>query len=388
VIPPFTFKEPLPEGTRVEPVRLESSDRQETWAQLYRPAAPAAMVVYLAHPRVAFSRHYLVPSLLRAGIAVLGHDLRSLHNDSEAQHERLLLDVAAGVAAARARFERVALLGNSGGGTLLCAHQVGGSPRADALLVVAAHAGEGRFLVGSIDPSVTDEADPLSCDPALDMFNPANGYDLATRTARYAPEFLARYRAAQRARVERLDAAARAQVAGERAARAALAPGGDAYELLRASRRAIPHRLLVIYRTVANPAYLDLSIDPSDRDVGTIFGVLDDRPEFGNTLGTNIARVLSPRAFLSSWSVVSSKADFLALAPALDVPVLFVTARGDSEILPAGAAAMWDAIGSADRTRHDVAGADHYFRPTRRCPPARDPREELAEVVVEWLRRR
>lgn len=387
MIPPFTFKERLPAGTEVTPIRLVSGDEQETWAQLYQPASRARTVVYLAHPRVAFSRHYLIPALVDAGFAVFGHDLRSLHNDSEALQDRLLKDVAAGVAAARERFERVVLLGNSGGGTLLATHQTGDGPRADGLMVIAAHPGEGRWLMQSIDPSVTDEGDPLSCDPALDMFNPENGYDLATRSARYAPAFLDRYRAAQRARVERLDGVARTQIAGERAVRATLSPKMPPYDLLCASRRAIPHRLMVIYRTVANPAYLDLSIDPSDRDIGTIFGLHDDRPEFGNYVSTNIARVLSPRAWLSSWSGLSSRSDFLAAAPALDVPVLFVSARGDGEILPADADAMWNAIGAADRTRHDVAGADHYFRPTRRVPPARDPRLELRDVVVSWLRR-
>jgi hypothetical protein len=293
---PYTFDEPLPEGTRVTPVRLLAEDDFESSGWLYEPAQPTRTVVALAHPRAEFGRHYAIPGLVRAGLAAFGQNARYLNNDTEAVRDRVLYDVAAGQRWLRTRFDKVALLGNSGGGTLFASYQAEAErtkkdPPGDGLIVLAAHAGEGRFLMNTIDPSVTDEADPLSCDPALDMFHPDNGYDPATRTARYAPEFLAHYRAAQRARVARLDEQARAQIESERAARGTLA-GQQGYAFLLASRRAIPHRLLTIYRTVANPAYLDLSIDPNDRDVGSIFGLFHARPEFGNYFGLNVARVL------------------------------------------------------------------------------------------------
>src|SRR5262249_14520711 len=154
-----------------------------------------------------FSRHYLIPGLLDAGFAVLGHDLRTLHNDADVIPERLHRDVAAGLALVRDRFERVVLVGNSGGGAPLAGFPAP-TRAADGLAVAAAPPGERRFLLQTIDPAVTDENDPLSVDPALDMFAPANGYG-----GRYAPEFLERYRAAQRARVARIDAIARDQIA-------------------------------------------------------------------------------------------------------------------------------------------------------------------------------
>jgi hypothetical protein len=410
---PYTFDEELPAGTRVTPVKLIADDRMESSGWLYEPpGVRRTTVVAMAHTRAEFGRHYTVPGMLRAGWPVFAQNGRYMNNDVEMIYERVLLDVAAGQRWLRARgFERVVLHGNCGGGTLFATYQeqatkpasqrwtdsagggrldLGGDmPPGDALIVSAAHRGEGLFLLETIDPSVTDEADPLSCDPALDMFNPANGYDLSTRTARYGADFLERYRAAQRARVARIDEAARAIIAAERAARDRLRGGAlqAPYDLLRGSREAIPHRLLTIHRTIANPAYLDASIDASERPAGTIFGILEGRPEFGNYFNLNIARVLAPRAWLSTWSGLSSRIDFVRSAATLAVPTLFVTAAGDTDILPSHADAMWRAIAAPDRERHDLHGADHYLRPL----PARtgvSPREELVQVITSWLARR
>src|SRR5262245_47898692 len=164
------------------------------------------------HPRADFSRHYLVPGLVEAGFAVLCVNSRWLNNDATLIHEQVLLDVAAAVAAARARYERVVLCGNSGGGSLFTfylsqALAPPGArlrdlpsgepfdlnalelPPADAIAYLAAHPGEGHYLLHAIDASVVDDADPVSCDPALDLYDPRNGFAEPPAPTRYAPEF-------------------------------------------------------------------------------------------------------------------------------------------------------------------------------------------------------
>lgn len=408
---PFSYDpDALPEDTTVTPLRLFADDGAESSGWLYRPAgARPATVVYLMHPRGEFGRHYAIPGILAGGYAAFGHNSRYLNNDTEAIHERLLLDIAAGMRRLREEgFRKIVLLGNSGGASLFAFYQAqatlppperdhdtpGGSridltgdmPPADGFVASAAHPGEGLFLLNTLDPSVVDEADPLSCDPELDMFNPANGYDPDTGTARYGAEFLQRYRAAQRARALRLDAIARAQIAREHeGAETSRAEKLTPYARLQAQRRAVPHRLMIIYRTVANPAYLDLSIDPNERDVGSIFGLVGRRPEFGNYFTSNIARVLSPRAWLSTWSGTSSRANFLESARRITVPSLFVAAMGDSDILPADASAMWNALAATDRTRHDLAGADHYLQPTAAGAGLPHPRARFDALLAGWM---
>src|SRR5215470_4815961 len=222
----------LDPSVRREPVSLLAADGGISTGILYTSGQPRTVVCFM-HPQADMSRHYATPALIAAGYAVFGQNSRWLNNDALCVHETLLLDVAAGVRMLRSRgFERVVLIGNSGGGSLYCFYIAQAStappdrlretpagdwvdlnavelPAVDGYVMLAAHLGEGRVLMQMIDPSVTDEADPLSCDPSLDPFNPDNGYRHPPASSRYRPEFVQRYRSAQRQRVARLDAIAR-----------------------------------------------------------------------------------------------------------------------------------------------------------------------------------
>src|SRR5207237_477016 len=95
-------------------------------------------------------------------------------------------------------------------------------PTCDGFIVLAAHPGQGMVLMGSLDAAVVDENDPIASDPDLDMYDERNGYRPPPEPSHYSPEFVARYRAGQRARVARIDTIARRLIADANDARSAM----------------------------------------------------------------------------------------------------------------------------------------------------------------------
>ena len=409
---PFNYKGALPEGTEVRPVMLTAMDMRQVTGLYYSPAPekPQKIGVLVMHPRADFSRHYCIPPFVDAGISVLGLGTRCLNNDTTAIHEDLLLDVAAGVKYLREQgADKVLLFGNSGGGSLFAFYQAqaetapaervsidpAGKPTklpaaelipADALLAVSAHPGEGWILQQCIDPAVVDEQQPLLSDPALDMYNPDNGFAAPPEPSRYSADFVRRFRAGQRRRVEKLDALARAMIADARHAEAGYKKSRESLafqERQQLGRHAAFEAVMVIYRTMANLHYTDPSLDPSKRGYGSLFS---ERPDLMNFQYIGFARVLTPAAWLSTWSAISSNADFCANAARISVPVLMANALRDREIYPGDAKQMWDAVASEDRTFIEV-DAEHYFEPPFGEQEAPDVKV-LMDQVVPWALQR
>jgi pimeloyl-ACP methyl ester carboxylesterase len=399
----------------VEPVDLVAADGAPSSGLLYAPRAGRPRVgIHLMHPRTDQTRNYNVLPLVSAGCMVLARNGRSVNNDADTLHEDLLLDVAAGVGFLRTRgCETVVLLGNSGGGALAALYQsqaeaapgarikkettVSGVdlahaslPSADALIIVGGHMGQGKTLAKLIDGAVVDEADPLSVDPAADIYDPRNGFRLPVSETRYPPEFVAAVRAAQLRRVERIDRLARSAIAAAADARNAaswLPDGGDALRArLWVDRRAAARSYLTIYRTIADPVILDPTIEPDDRVPGGFDGY--QRPDLQNYRQVGFAHLVSPRAWLSTWSALSSHADLAGSIGGVTVPTLVVHYRGDLFTRLPEVETLRHAAGTADFSLVIVGQADHYGRRINPDGSMGARTGEGTDAAVSWLGKR
>ncbi len=359
-------------------------------------------VIFIMHPRELLVSHYLVPYLVAAGFACWVQGPRTVGNDLRLEHELAVQDVGAGmVRLGQLGFRKVVLLGNSGGAGLFAyynqqsrlqaADRVGRTPGgrptklaeatlpvADGFIFVAPHPGQGQLLLTMIDPSITDESDPLSVDPALDPFSPANGYRPGKAGgATYSPEFIERYRKAQRERVARIDAMAKDSIAQRMREKTAIKETGDGNPF-----KANFSGIFEVWRTDADPRCFDLSLDPSDRRWGSVWGA---DPLVSNVGSVGFARVCTPESWLSTWSGLSSRASFALCGAAIEQPVLVIYYTGDNSVFPGDVSEIFSQIGSGDKTRRDIRG-NHHGQSLRLDEPSGQ--EAAAKFTIDWLRQR
>jgi hypothetical protein len=284
--------------------------------------------------------------------------------------ERVIQDLGAGVRYMRERgVDRLALIGNSGGGALACFYQAQAEnlnltdtpagdplsltpdqlPAADAIALAAAHPGRCELLTSWLDCSVVDEADPLGADPDWDIYDP----ELSVPFDRV---FVEELRQRQRARNERIT-----ERAYERLALLRSLPGGPADEPL------------IVYRTYADPRLLDLTIDANDRSPGGTRGT----PRDVNYGPNGMARYNTLTSWLSQWSL-ESRASGPANLARTTVPVLHVEYTADQSTFPSDAAA-WSRAALGRETHHRLVGATHYLRGQD------DLLQELCDCLAAWL---
>ncbi len=402
-------------GCHVEVAQLVAEDGGRSRGNLYVPVGKRTRIgVHIMHPRTDQSYNYNVPPLVEAGCMVLARAGRWVNNDIETVHETLLFDVAAGVRLLHDRgCDTVVLLGNSGGAPLaalyqwqartepaarLCDSPAGDPidlpgadlPAADAIVIIGGHPGEAISLMKRIDPSMTDESDPTSWDWTLDLYDPRNGFVTPPASSRYTEEFLARYVPAQRSRVERIDAIARAALDRRRAAET---------ELRRAPSRALERQAsfrdhVIVHRTMADPAMVDLSIEPDDRRVSAYTNHLrPDLLNYGGAIGdfagqsgqSGLVKFLTPEAWLSTWSALTSRADTEACLASLTEPLLTVHYLGDNITQMSKVRSSFDAAKSAVKDLVLIPKADHFGFPINPDGTSGPRTTQGTEAVTTWL---
>ena len=341
------------------------------YAQPPQPISRRVAAIVM-HPATNFMGHYLIQPLAERGICCLGLNSRYAGNDSVLLMERVIQDLGAGVKYLRGLgYQRIVLIGNSGGAALAAFYQaqaenltvetmVDGDPArlsrddlppVDGIALCAAHEGRSSLFAKWIDPSVLDEHDSLSADPALDMYNPANGPP-------YSSAFLERFHAAQNARRDRIEAWT-----------------WERLRQLRATAGAPRDQAFVVHRTHADPRCLDLSLDPNDRAAGSVWG--DARTV--NYAANSMARYTSLTAFLSQWSS-ASRADGPSNLARTKVPALLLTYTADQSTFPSTRDA-WLAAGGGRIRNVDIKGGNHYLagQPTLV--------HEVANEIAQWIER-
>ncbi len=404
-----------PDMAEVEVATVNAQDGAQIRGLYWTPKGRRAKTAIMAaHPRVDFSQHYSFPDFLRAGYACLGANLRSINSDVNCVHEQLVLDLGAYAHWLKDEkaIEKIVWLGNSGGGSLggfyqqqakaapaaRLARTPAGRPVAladaslppfDAMLITAAHTGQGLIMNDVIDPAVVDEKEPLLTDPALDLYDPRNGFKPAPAWSEYDDAFLKRYRAAQVSRVARIDAIARSLLARQADAEAARADPAFArlsFERQRAIQlRASFQPVMTVYRTMANPNYVDRRLDPSNRGYGCL---LSERPDLMNYQLLGFGRLQTPDAWLSTWSGLSSNANLLKTAAAITEPAAVINAGRDRDVYPeTHSKAIFRALAAKDKAYFEFPNRLHYFEPDEGEDPTA-PVRELMGTLLPWLQER
>ena len=337
----------------------------------HRPAGSRPATAFIAtHYNVDFSEHYMASFLAERGFGFLGWNTRFRGSEAHFLLDHALAEIGVGTRWLReqAGAERIVLLGNSGGGSLMAAYQsqavepcvvpVAGMRPApaiedltpgDAFIALAAHSGRPEVLTAWLDPSVTDETDPVSADPALDPFSAGHGPP-------YAEAFQRRYREAQRARNERITDWALAQI--------------DSLRQTRARDRLFP-----VYRSWADLRMIDPAIEPSDRRPNWCY--LGD-PVKANYGVFGVGTVSTLRSWLSMWSLRTSQCIAAPHLAKITVPSLVVHATADACVYESDARRLFDAIAASDKELKFIK-ADHYLQ-----EPA-GARTEAADLIADWV---
>jgi pimeloyl-ACP methyl ester carboxylesterase len=330
------------------------------------------IAIIAAHYQIDFSEHYLADYLATRGIGFLGWNTRFRGYESSFLLDHALVDIGVGVRWLRdvQGIEVVVLLGNSGGGSLMAAYQAqavdphvtpleGMRPAAgltelmlaDGYVASAAHPGRPDVLTAWMDGSVVAEQDAVASDPALDLFDAANGPP-------YSAEFIERYRAAQLARNHAITDWVQA-------------------EFKRVRKAGFSDRPFTVLRTWADPRMVDPTLEPTKRPANACYAGIPFR---ANRSAHGIAAACTLRSWLGMWSMRHAQTRAEPHLARIDCPALVINAEQDTGVYPSDAQRIYDALASTDKSSCAI-DSDHYFT----TPGARS---EQADVIAKWIAKR
>lgn len=324
---------------------------------LFRPKGkPSKTLLIYMHPASTVHHLPLPIELVRLGFHVLCAGSRYNRNDSALIMENVVRDYGVYMQHMKERmgYDKVVVAGWSGGGSLTAFYQamaekptvdqtpagdpvdLSGMIPADAMMFHAAHLSRAEILRDFIDPSITDEYNPAIRDHELDLYSPRN-----PNKPPYSADYLAYFRQSQLARVRRRTALAK-----------------ETLDLVRSGTTDEIERCMVTHRTLANPLFLDATIEPNDRRINWCF--MGD-PKSANSSPAGVARFSNTRAWLSQWSIDDTNAHAEIHAPNISVPLLAIENSADDAIPGAHTKRFFNAYAGQDKTYKLMKGANHYY---------------------------
>lgn len=346
-------------------------------AQLLRGEADSTTAFVAMHPIGSPGYLPAFSHLARRGLHVIACGTRYTTGDAGLQMENALLDLAACVSDAKLRlgYEKIILVGWSGGGSLLAGYQAEAEHKtisrtasgeasviadteflpADGITLMAAHRSRHHLITDFLDPSIVDEDHPDDRDPELDIYDPANPHQPP-----YPAGYIARYRAAQYARNQRITARAL-----------------DRFEGMQRAGRPDDEYCFVVHGTMADLRWVDPTVDANDRRPG--WSYLGD-PHVANNSPSGLARFCTSRGWLSQWSIERAQVDAVDCAPRITVPALVVVNSADDACPPEHQRAFYAGLASDDKRFHEIKGANHYFSGADQKAHL----DEAADQVISW----
>ena len=195
-----------------------------------------------------------------------------------------------------------------------------------------------------------------SGNPGLDLYDPDN-----PNQPPYDSQFLERYRKAQVARNRRITQWVKEKLAE-----------------FSEDGRPDDEFAFVVHGTMADPRWLDPTVDPNERDPGTCYL---GEPKIVNMSPVGLARYTTLRSWLSQWSFDDAKADGITCGRDVAVPVLVIGNLADNACTPSHTRRLFEAIGHPDKEMHEIPGATHYYTgPTQRAAL-----NNALDICNDWL---
>lgn len=320
---------------------------------------PSNTLYVFMHPSSTLQLMPMPTAMAEAGLHVLCAGSRYAKNDSALIMEKVAYDLGMYLREAREAwgYEKIVLVGWSGGGALSLFYQAQAEhptvkhtpagdpydltranlPLADGIVFIAAHLSRPETLTEWMDPSVLNELDPDRRDLRLDIYAPD-----CPHKPPFSADFIAEFRAAQRARNRRIS--------------------DWAFEMLERLKRGgvEMERGFVVHRTMCDPRWIDPTLDPNGRRPNWCY--MGD-PRVVNSGPVGLARFSTLRSWLSQWSWDHSNIKGPDNARRIRrTPVLQVENTADDAVPATHNPAIRDALATPDKAFVRIEGATHYYK--------------------------